>query len=105
LLQRMLSRRLPKPTPKTITDRRALLAELERVRKRGWAAVPDEGMIGFNALAVPIFDAQQNLTAMVGVIGPTRLLPAPAPTDIIESLLRTEVQIASALGLRGTDKK
>jgi IclR family transcriptional regulator, KDG regulon repressor len=105
LLQGVLSRRLPKPTPKTIIDRRALLAELERVRKRGWAAVPDEGMIGFNALAVPIFDAQQNLTAMVGVIGPTRLLPAPAPTDIIESLLRTEVQIASALGLRGTDKK
>ena len=74
------------------------------MRKRGWAAVPDEGMIGFNALAVPIFDAQQNLTAMVGVIGPTRLLPAAAPADIVESLLRTEVQIASALGVRGAHR-
>jgi IclR family KDG regulon transcriptional repressor len=105
LLQGVLSRRLPKPTSKTITDRRALLAELERVRKRGWANVPDEGMIGFNALAVPIIDTQQNLTAMIGVIGPTRLLPAAAPADLVESLLRTEAQIAAALGLRGIHRR
>lgn len=99
LLQNVLSRRLSRPTPKTITDRRGLLAELDRVRKRGWANVPDEGMIGFNAVAAPILDAHKNLMAMVGVIGPTRLLPAAAPADIVESVLRTQAQIASALGL------
>src|SRR6185312_2479510 len=45
-----LSQRLPKITPKTITDRRTLSAQLDLVRKRGWASVPDEGMIGFNRL-------------------------------------------------------
>jgi DNA-binding IclR family transcriptional regulator len=71
-------------TPKTITDRRVLRAELDLVRKRGWANVPDEGMIGFNAVAAPISDARANLVAMIGVIGATRLLPA-APRRVSSS--------------------
>jgi IclR family transcriptional regulator, KDG regulon repressor len=98
LLQRLLSRRLPKITAKTITDRRALLAELDRIRKRGWANVPDEGMIGFNAVAAPVIGAQGNLAAMIGVIGATRSLPANPPVDLVASIQRAGAQISAALG-------
>ena len=98
LSQRLLSRRLPKVTPKTITDRRVLQAELDLVRKRGWANVPDEGMIGFNAVAAPISDARANLIAMIGVIGATRLLPADPPPSLVVSLRSAGSQISAALG-------
>jgi DNA-binding IclR family transcriptional regulator len=39
------------------------------VRRQGWAIVPDEGIIGFNALAVPVLDASASLAAILGVIG------------------------------------
>jgi IclR family transcriptional regulator, KDG regulon repressor len=98
LLQNLLSRRVPKVTPKTITDPRGLRAELDRVRKRGWASVPDEGMLGFNAFAAPISDARRDLVAMIGVIGATRILPADPLPDFIIGLQRAGSQIAAALG-------
>src|SRR5580658_8929461 len=48
LAQDAMSRRLPKMTPNTVINPRALSSELDRVRKGGWSHVPDEGMIGFN---------------------------------------------------------
>jgi hypothetical protein len=98
LLQNLLSRRVPKVTPNTITDPRRLRAELDSVRKRGWANVPNEGMIGFNAFAVPISDARANLVAMIGVIGATRILPPEPLRDLIMSLQHAGSQIAAALG-------
>lgn len=43
-------------TPRTVTDVRELTAELERVRKQGWALVDQELEVGLRSLAVPIFD-------------------------------------------------
>ena len=54
----LLKRSLPtRPyTPRTVTDARALLAELEQVKKQGWALVDQELEVGLRSLAVPIFD-------------------------------------------------
>lgn len=98
LLQNVLSRRLPKVTPNTIVNPRALSAELDRVRKRGWSHVPDEGMIGFNAVAVPIIDGQANLAAMIGMIGPTRILPAKPSANLVNGIKRAGTQVSVALG-------
>jgi IclR family transcriptional regulator, carbohydrate utilization repressor len=89
---------VPKVTPHTITDPRRLRAELDLVRKRGWANVPEEGMIGFNAFAAPISDANANLVAMIGVIGATRILPPNPLPDLITGLQRAGSHIAAALG-------
>jgi DNA-binding IclR family transcriptional regulator len=99
LVQDVLSRRLAKTTSNTITNPRALSAELDRVRKRGWSDVPDEGMTGFNALAAPIIDGQTNLAAMIGMIGPTRILPAKPSANLISSIKRAAAQISAALGV------
>jgi DNA-binding IclR family transcriptional regulator len=98
LAQGALSRRLPKVTSNTITDPRSLSAELDLVRKRGWSHVPDEGMIGFNAVAVPIIDGSANLAAMIGMIGPTRILPAKPSANLVSSIKRAGTQVSAALG-------
>jgi IclR family transcriptional regulator, KDG regulon repressor len=99
-LEDVLSQPLPKLTKHTINDRRALTAELDRVRERGWACVPDEAIIGFNAVAVPIFDGQDNLAAMIGVIAATRVLAAKPPRDLLASVRHAGAQISAALGKR-----
>jgi DNA-binding IclR family transcriptional regulator len=98
LVRDVLARPLQKMTDNTITSARALKQELDRVRKQGWAIVPDEGMVGLNALAVPVLDAQASLAAMVGIIGATRMLPAKPPAELIKSMKRAGETISSSLG-------
>jgi DNA-binding IclR family transcriptional regulator len=98
LTQEVLAHPLKKMTPHTITKAGALKQELGRVRKQGWAIVPDEGAVGFNALAVPVLDANASLAAMLGVIGATRGLPATPPSDLLKALKRAGETISSALG-------
>jgi hypothetical protein len=66
--------------------------------EQGWAIVPNEGIIGFNALAVPVLDANASLAAILGVIGATRSLPANPPSDLVKALTRAGETISSALG-------
>jgi IclR family transcriptional regulator, KDG regulon repressor len=98
LARNVLARPLRKMTAKTITSARALKQELDRVRDQGWAVVPEEGVVGFNALAVPVLDAQASLAAMVGVIGPMRGLPENPSPELIKSIKRAGETISRTLG-------
>jgi DNA-binding IclR family transcriptional regulator len=57
-------------TDRTITDRAALAAEIERVRERGWAQAVGEREDDLNGVAVPVLDGSATLVAVLGVQGP-----------------------------------
>ncbi len=98
LVRATLAKPLRKVTAKTITNAKNLMIELKRVQKQGWATVPDEGAVGFNAIAAPIFDGQASLAAMVGVIAATRNLPqAPSPS-LVRTLKSASSTISRSLG-------
>ncbi|MGQ0429991.1 MAG: IclR family transcriptional regulator [Gammaproteobacteria bacterium] len=78
-------------TAATITDRERLKAEVERVRRQGWAVAPGEILSGVNALAAPVFDASGALAGTIGILGSIQHLAArPAPR------LRAAVREAAA---------
>ncbi|UYM06753.1 IclR family transcriptional regulator [Solicola gregarius] len=54
-------------TPKTITTIDKLVAELDRVRERGWAMVDQELELGLRSIAAPIRDAGGRTVAAVNV--------------------------------------
>jgi IclR family pca regulon transcriptional regulator len=56
-----------KRTPRTITDRDALLAVLREVRLQSWATAEDEMDIGTLGIAVPIFDRNGKVIAALAV--------------------------------------
>ena len=58
-------------TARTITDPAALAAELERVRRRGYAEAFEEREPGLNAIAAPIWSARGELEAIVALQGPS----------------------------------
>ncbi len=59
---------LEKFTDNTITDPTALRSELMRVQEQGWAAAPEETVLGINALSAPIRDHRGELVAMISLM-------------------------------------
>jgi DNA-binding IclR family transcriptional regulator len=58
-------------TTRTIVTRKALAAEIERVREQGWAKAVREREEDLSAVAAPVFDARGSLVAILGIQGPT----------------------------------
>ncbi|WP_273502472.1 IclR family transcriptional regulator [Paracoccus sphaerophysae] len=70
-------------TPKTTTDPHLLDLELERIRQTGYAVVPEESLLGINALAAPIFGKGRRIVGSIGLIGSVQFLePTPAPRQL-----------------------
>jgi len=54
-------------TPHTITDRSQFAAELERVRRRGWAEAVNEREIGVASIAAPMRDVSGEVIAAISI--------------------------------------
>jgi len=66
-IEQYISRPLPKPTPQSITNSEALLADLAEVRARGYSITREEMTKGSGSIAVPIMRKGKCIAA-VGVI-------------------------------------
>jgi IclR family transcriptional regulator, acetate operon repressor len=89
---------LPRRTPATITSVRELSAELEVVRRTGWASAVDELEPGLVAVAAPIFDAHGAVVGGISVSGPTlRVGPEDIP-QIAAALVAEADRISRRLG-------
>jgi IclR family acetate operon transcriptional repressor len=63
-------------TPHTVTDRQALLNELEEVRQRGYATIVDELEPGLSAVAAAVRDRRGTVVAALSASGASlRLVP------------------------------
>jgi IclR family acetate operon transcriptional repressor len=67
---------LPRFTEHTITDRGALLAELQAIRARGYAVNDREQDVGFRAVGAPVLGPQGWAHAAVAVQGPVARVDA-----------------------------
>ena len=67
----LLSRSLPRLTPRTITDARILEKQLRRVLADGYAFTLEELELGLNAVAAPVYAADGRVQAAVSVAGPS----------------------------------
>ena len=74
-------------TPRTITDRARLAAELERVRRLGCAEAVGEREAHLNAIAAPVFDARGELAAIMGLQGPSSRFVREAMRAGLDALL------------------
>jgi DNA-binding IclR family transcriptional regulator len=93
-----LPRELPCLTPRTIADQAALRAELEDVRRRGYATAVEELEVGLHAAAAPVFDSLGACIAAVSVSGPSYRL---ADMDAAgRACAETADEISSSLGFR-----
>lgn len=87
-------------TPRTIASRAALIAELERVRLRGFADAREEREEGLAAIAAPVWDSSGALAGIIGVQGPASRFDAAAAEAAVPLLLERSIGVSTELGWR-----
>lgn len=89
---------LPSYTEHTITTKKALLSELEKVRQQGYAMDNEENELGGRCMACPIRDYTGDIVAGISITGPLSRMTDEALQAYLPSLSDTAVQISEALG-------
>jgi len=84
-------------TDRTITSPAALLAEIERTRKRGWAKSNEEFVKGVVGCAVPIFGPDRILIACLGVSIPAARTGFEALDAIVPKLQDAASRLSTAI--------
>ena len=93
--KRILSERiLPKFTDKSITDQTEYLAELKRVRERGYATDFEEYIHGVNAVSVPLLDVRGWLVAAIWIVGFSASFTAEKMLKAAEEAKKVALKIA-----------
>ncbi|MCC8189068.1 MAG: IclR family transcriptional regulator [Planctomycetes bacterium] len=67
---------LPPQTPFTITSRHDLIADLDKIRRQGYAEDQQEGNEGLVGFAAPVWGPNRKLVAAISVSGPTSRMNA-----------------------------
>lgn len=76
---------MPRRTPNTITETPAMMAELDRVRARGYAMDLGEEELGVHCMAVPVRDGDRVVAAM-SVSGPADRIDALDREELAEGM-------------------
>ena len=90
--------RLAKLTPRTITSRQKLEADLEATRERGWALADSELETGLIAVAAPIFTAGGSVVGAISISGPTLRMTREVTHHYGTILVAAARQISVSLG-------
>ncbi len=85
-------------TDHTHTDVTALKAEVEAVRRTGYAVAVDELEVGLTAVAAPIIGQDGLVAGSVSASGPTFRIPAERVSDVAVRVVEAARQISRRLG-------
>ena len=96
VIERIISGKLERRTPRTLIDPAELKEELALIRARGYATEDEEYELGVRSIAAPIRDDSGNSVAAVGIAGPTQRLTKPR----LAGLARHVIEAARAISLR-----
>jgi IclR family transcriptional regulator, KDG regulon repressor len=95
---RVLARPLDVFTEKTITSAARIEKELLDISKRGYAAAPEEAMLGINAVAAPLFDSHDACIGALAIVGSIQFLPDEPKSADVAALVSAAKQISRKLG-------
>lgn len=97
--------RLERHTPKTITSRRALRADLSAIRKTGIALDAEELAPGLCAIAAPVRAELSEVVAALSLTAhSSTIAPQEMPTQLGPHLIVTADNISARLGYRRPDQ-
>lgn len=87
-------------TERTIVVEAELAAELDRTRRRGYAAAVEELEVGLNSVGAPIFEASGSCVAAVSVAGPSYRVSPRRLAELGPVCAAAADEISASLGYR-----
>jgi DNA-binding IclR family transcriptional regulator len=97
--ERIASGPLERFCANTLDTREALLAEIERIRSRGWSYSFEETNVGVWGAAVALLDASGHSVAAVGIAGPQVRATRASVQQGVRATAEVAAEMATALGL------
>lgn len=97
-LERTLRQPLAPLTTHTITEPEQLKAIIEKVRRDGHASAPEQALLGINALAAPVFNADGDFVAAAAIVSSIQFVPAEPDAGMIAVVAEMARQISRNLG-------
>ena len=89
---------LARNTPQTIVERETLEAQLQEVRREGFATTIDELEVGLSALAAPVRAPAGDVIAALSISGPTLRLTRERIAELAPMLLHEADALSERLG-------
>ena len=96
-------RRLARFTDNTITSLKAFLAELVKIRERGWSLDDEEHTLGMRCIAAAIYDEYGEPIAGVSVSGPSVRIPDSRLDALGRAVAQAAAEITDSIGGRVPD--
>ncbi|MFC9353682.1 IclR family transcriptional regulator [Arthrobacter sp. NPDC057013] len=87
-------------TTLSITDRDLFRAEIEKVRRQGYAVMDEENELGMRAIAVPVFNSQGVAFASLATAAPVFRLSLEAMEALVPLLQAAAVELSARLPQR-----
>jgi IclR family pca regulon transcriptional regulator len=98
--------KLTKQGPKTITSKKKLKDELEKVREAGFAVDDEELAAGLYAIAAPVRNEARDVVAAVNLSAPSSMIALEELVDALgPHLVTTADRISARLGYRRDDER
>jgi DNA-binding IclR family transcriptional regulator len=97
-VKRLLPKRLPKFTSRTITDVTLLLAELGRVRARGFSVAWGELEDDLAAVAAPVRDHAGTIVGAIAIGGPVSRIPRHRLAEYRDPVVQAARMLSERLG-------
>lgn len=94
----LLSKKLERFTPNTITDKETLLNVIKQVIKDGYALDNEEYSLSMRCIAAPVFNSKGELAAAVGISGPVTRIKDDNINEYIDAVKEAAQDISSNLG-------
>lgn len=88
-------------TSTTITNRTALKAELEQIRKQGWSFDHGEDYKEIRCFAAPVFNAKGELAAAISIVGTSLQIEDSDQKELSQKVIHYAQKISKELGWLG----
>jgi DNA-binding IclR family transcriptional regulator len=98
-------RKLKAYTRKTITSASRFRAELQCIRKRGYAVDNEERETGLRCIGAPVCDSAGEVIAAVSIAGPAFRISEDQIKTLSGAVVRTAARMSASLGYRETKGK
>lgn len=99
------SKGMPRRTVNTITDITRMIANLEKVRKQGFAIDAEETAEGVRAIAAPVYNHTGSVISALSIVGPSTRLSLERIYRLVNLLKETCTSISAQFRYRSYQQK
>ena len=91
-------------TEHTIGNRKEMIAEIERIRRQGYAVDEQERSMGVRCIAAPVHNRSGKVIAAISISGPVQFIPIEEVESLSQRVMESAANLSEELGYKQNEK-